>query len=54
MVSKQTGVIPDFTNKFGLLKEMQINNLEQEPRDMDTLEKGQLAIEIPKIATQDI
>lgn len=51
MVSKQTGILPDFRDKFGLLKEMQANDGEQKPRDMATLEKGQLAIEMPKIAT---
>jgi hypothetical protein len=51
MVSKQTGILPDFRSKFGLLKEIQPNDGEQKPRDMDTLEKGQLAIEMPKIAT---
>ena len=51
MVSKQTGIVPDFTNKFGLLKDLSTNDGMKKPKDTTTLENGQLAIEMPKIAT---
>jgi hypothetical protein len=35
-MSRQTGIIPDFSNKFGLLKEVQTNDLEKTPQGIAT------------------